>query len=298
MSSIINDSSLKNKPTTKKTNITEQQEESVLSSRNLKESYDTEASYSSLKTSSIKLNINTNTNNANLETSSLNTAAKKNYNKNNKNEILKSIECIISYNFFESILLIICSLILKFLLSEKKDSFPIACMLLSFSFFILNITLITAIKFGFSNNPNDLKLFRSLLIIEFLLLLTNFSFQILGGVLNFLNSGKNFTFLQIFFYSLLGISFVLFIVSVIQGFKICVESFLILIGNKKEYSKLFLDENERLIYYERENYNKFKVDGKLLMKEDNEDKINPLYNKFHNSLRRDRNDDLFYRKIQ
>lgn len=301
---LVEEISLSNKVTSARTN-----DMTSINQKQLSERTETDASYASLKTSTKQSLQNStisllNSNNS-YETENLKQKNKNIYIPKKKNAILKSIECTTNHILIESILLIVCSIMLKFFLANKKENFPIACMIISISSFLLNVFLVVAIKFGFTNAPNEMKLFRVSLITVFLVLFTNFGFQIFANVNDYLNYGK-FSTIRIFSYSLLGFSVILFIPTLIKGLILSTESFLILINCKKEYKDLFVDDKEKFLAYDKfcklggdfrgrggafNNFPKF-MPGKEVM-----EKINPLFNKFHNSLRKNRDDDEFYRKI-
>ena len=281
-----------------------------MNNKQASERLETDESYTSLNTS-LKQNLHNshmillNSNNSN-EVENLKKINNNIYiGKKKQNVLLKSIECILHQILLESILLIISSIILKFL-ADKKDNFPLACIIISISSFLLNVFLVVAVKFAFTNNPNEMKLFRISIITAFLLLFVNFVFQICGSVTDYLIYGK-FSAFRIFSYSFLGFSSLLIIPTFIKGLKLCKESFLILINCKKEYKDLFVDEKEKYFIYDKFCRENCDFRGKAsvfdnvrnyIHEKEIMERINPIYNKFHNSLRKNRNDDEFYRKLK
>ena len=299
----IEEISLSNKVTSARTN-----DMTSINQKQLSERMETDASYASLKTSTKQSlqnsTINLLNSNNSYETENLKKINKNIYIPKKKNAILKSIECTTNHILIESILLIVCSIMLKFFLANKKENFPIACMIISISSFLLNVFLLVAIKIGFTNAPNEMKLFRVSLITVFLVLFTNFGFQIFANVNDYLNYGE-FSTIRIFSYSLLGFAVILFIPTLIKGIILSTESFLILINCKKEYKDLFVDDKEKFLAYDKfcklggdfRGRGSAFYNAKFMPEKEVMEKINPLFNKFHNSLRKNRNDDEFYRKI-
>ena len=227
--------------------------------------------------------------------------------KQKQRTLLKSIECTTGHILFESILLIPCSMILKFCMAENNENFPVACILISISSFLLNAFLMIAVKFGFSNDPNGMKFFRASIITVFLVLFVNLGFQVFGNVNDYLNS-ENYSLMRLFSYSLVGFSVLFFIPTFIKGLKLSLDSLLILVNCKKEYNNLF-DEKQRYVAYGkyyRNQCNDFRGAGNVIGNliryvpgtETMGEKINPKYKRFHNSISTDRDDDKYYRKLE
>ena len=304
---LVEENSISNKETSARTNGMD-----LIKKKQFTERMETDESLASLN-SSEKINcFNTQKILVNSSYSSelekLNDENKRVYvSKQEQKTLLKSIECTTGHILFESILLIPCSMILKFCMAENNEGFPVACILLSISSFLLNIFLMVAVKFGFSNDPNGMKFFRVSIITVFLVLFVNFGFQVFGNVNDYLNS-ENYSSMRVFSYSLLGFSVLFFIPTFIKGLKLSLDSLLILVNCKKEYNNLF-DEKQRYVAYGKycqNQCNDFRGRGNVIENfirympgtETISEKISPKYNRFHNSISSDRDDDKYYRKLE
>ena len=225
--------------------------------------------------------------------------------KKTQEKILLSIECVILEFLIENIILILCSVSFKFIIFDRDDGLLVASIIISISSFTFNLLLIISAKIGFSNHPNSTKLFRVSIIIIFLLLIANFTFQMLICVIDYLNN-QNITKDRFFLYSLSCICFMFFIPILIQGLKLSFESFLILINVQKEYKNLFSERKKRLLIYNRFYQNQFGSKNrssqlanvvKFTPGKEMSQNTNPAFSRFHNSVNQYRKDDEYYRKM-
>lgn len=230
--------------------------------------------------------------------------AKKTELKKTKNKVLKSIECTIWFFLIENTVLVACSILIKIFLFDKQDGLSIANIIISSTSFTFNLMLLVSVKCGLSNDSNAKKLFRVLVIIIFLMLLVNFSFQILISYYDYKFNINQITLEREIIYSLSVFSIILFLPTSFKGFLLCFESCLILTNLKKEYKQLFIDEKERFLSYNkfyRQNFGENRVYSlnnvvRFMPEKIYLENINPVFYKFHNSLNINRQDDLYYHK--
>ena len=204
-----------------------------------------------------------------------------------QNEKLNEINSIIQNIFTLNILIIICSIFLK-LISNRNDGLPVACISISMTSFIFNVLIILFIKYFFTNDPNNTKLLRALIFIEILLLFTNFGFQFAAFINDFIKLSR-YTVMRVIFYLALGISTSLFSIISFRVLNLFFDSFLILINKKKEYTFLF--DNKTSLQ------NNLNLKMRILNDDNDRNNIHPMYQKFHNSVCKNRKDDEYYRKI-
>ena len=158
-------------------------------------------------------------------------------------KMLRTVEKQLKYFFIEGIFLNIFSALLYFYITRRKEGLALSSFCLSVSEIAICIILFIALRLGLLNDPNLSKAFRLFVVIESLLLFTSFIFNIIAGVVTRYYFKKNveFTF-RIIIYIIYSLMILIFIFI----FKFClnlfVESALILLRRKTEYSILMLNE--------------------------------------------------------
>ena len=210
-----------------------------------------------------------------------------------------------------SILLNIFSIIMASI-NKQIGGISISSIIISILLLACTIILISGVKIGLLNDPDLSKSFRFFVILESLLLIISFCFNISSFSINY-NNNKTASFIKIFSITLL----IIIILDLIFVFKNClnlfVESYMILLGKKTEYSYLILKEKDIYkgnstelnlnVSENSETFNMNKTNADLLgetemnksifkpEKLDNNLKNFNIYNKFHYSVSTDRRHD-------
>jgi hypothetical protein len=235
-------------------------------------------------------------------------------------KMLKFVEKQLILIFFLGIVICLFSSILYFYVTKRKDSLSLANLILSFAEIPIVFILIITHKLGLLNDPNLSKAFRLFVIFEFLLLIGNLIINILVIIMikEYLTKIPNVV--KIIIYLLFVSLIVLFIII----FKIClslfIESILILINKKTEYSILIINEqnakSESNIIGNLSTSNNYSTEGLnnndtttgiisenekkqnilTMNKEDEKFKNMNYFNRFHYSITSDRKDDKYYFK--
>lgn len=206
-----------------------------------------------------------------------------------------------------TILLNIFSIIIGTKLSRQIGGISLSSIIISILLLASTIILIAGVKIGLLNDPELSKAFRFFVILESLLLIISFCFNISSFYVNY-NNNKNSTSIKLFTSTFL-IIIVLDLIFVCKNcLNLFVESYMILLKRKTEYSVLILKEKN---FYNRSNsestlitsvnnesINKTNADlleendmNKNLFKEeklDNDYKNYNVFNKFHYSVSSDR----------
>lgn len=140
-----------------------------------------------------------------------------------------------------SALLIFSSIFIGTKLSKEVEGISLTNIIISTLLFATSIILLSGVKLGLLNDPELSRTFRFFVILESLLLIISFCFNITSFFLNY-NNNKISTPVKLF--SLLLI--ILTVLDLIFIFKNClslfVESYMILFGKKTEYSALLLKD--------------------------------------------------------
>ena len=233
--------------------------------------------------------------------------------------MLKFVEKQLILIFFLGIVICLFSSILYFYVTKRKDSLSLANLILSFAEIPIVFILIITHKLGLLNDPNLSKAFRLFVIFEFLLLIGNLIINILVIIMikEYLTKIPNA--IKIIVYLLFVILIALFILIFKMCLSLFIESILILINKKTEYSILIINEqnakSESNIVGNLSTSNNYSTEGLnndtttgiisenekkqnfLTMNKDEEKFKNMNYfNRFHYSITSDRKDDKFYFK--
>ena len=157
--------------------------------------------------------------------------------------MLKTVDKQLKYFFIEGIFLNIFSALLYFYITRRKEGLALSSFCVSVSEIAICIILFVALRLGLLNDPNLSKAFRLFVVMESLLIFTSFIINVIAGVIFRYYFKKNVEFIvRIIIY----IIFAIMILISIFIFKFClnlfVESTLILLKRKTEYSILMLNE--------------------------------------------------------
>ena len=230
--------------------------------------------------------------------------------------------------FVEKQLILICILgivicvfssIIYFYITKRKDGLSLANLILSCTEISIVFILIITLKLGLLNDPNLSKAFRLFVIFEFLILIGNFIINILVIIMikEYLTKIPNL--IKIIVYLLFVILIALFIIIFKMCLSLFIESILILINKKTEYSILIINEqnakSESNLVGNLSTSNNYSTEGLnndtttgiisenekkqniVTMNKDEEKYKNMKYfNRFHYSVTSDRKDDKFYFK--
>ena len=234
-------------------------------------------------------------------------------------KMLKFVEKQLILIFFLGIVICVFSSIVYFYITKRKDALSLADLFLSFTEISIVFILIITLKIGLLNDPNLSKAFRLFVIFEFLLLIGNLIINILVIIMikEYLTKIPNA--IKIIIYLLFVILIALFILIFKMCLSLFIESILILINKKTEYSILIINEqnakSESNIVGNLSTSNNYSTEGLnndtttgiisenekkqnfLTMNKDEEKFKNMNYfNRFHYSITSDRKDDKFYFK--
>ena len=179
--------------------------------------------------------------------------------------------------------------------AKEIGGFSIACLIITIMLVANNLILIACVKMGLLNDTYLSKAFRMFVIMESLLLITSLCFNITSLFLNKKISHK----FWIFSLLILIILDLIFVVK--KCLNLFVESCLILLGKKTEYSVLISKENQGNSRTNTSlNFSLDKTTNDLLdeginknieEEKENNFKVYNFFNKFHYSVSSDRKKD-------
>ena len=179
--------------------------------------------------------------------------------------------------------------------TKEIGGFSIACLIITIMLVANNLILIACVKMGLLNDTYLSKAFRMFVIMESLLLITSLCFNITSLFLNKKISHK------FWIFSLLILIMLDLIFVVKKCLNLFVESCLILLGKKTEYSVLISKENQGNSRTNTSlNYSLDKTTNDLLdeginknieEEKENNFKVYNFFNKFHYSVSSDRKND-------
>ena len=144
--------------------------------------------------------------------------------------------------FLLGVLLVIFSGIIYFYVTKGKLGIAMASFSLSITELSLFVILIISLKLGLLNDPNLSKAFRIFVVFEFFMLIALFIVNLITIFFIKKYLKKIDTKAKIFIYILFLLILILFIISFKYNFDLFVESMLILLNKKTEYSILILNE--------------------------------------------------------
>ena len=230
--------------------------------------------------------------------------------------------------FVEKQLILICILgivicvfssIIYFYITKRKDGLSLANLILSCTEISIVFILIITLKLGLLNDPNLSKAFRLFVIFEFLILIGNFIINILVIIMikEYLTKIPNL--IKIIVYLLFVLLIALFIIIIKMCLSLFIESILILINKKTEYSILIINEqnakSESNLVGNLSTSNNYSTEGlnndtttgiisenekkqniQTMNKDEEKFKNMKYFHRFHYSVTSDRKDDKFYFK--
>ena len=211
-----------------------------------------------------------------------------------------------------SVVYLIYCAIIYFNISNKKEGAALIGMCLSITSISFCILLFISLNIGLLNDPNLSKTFRLFMIIEALILISSFAFDIiLAFVSGKYIKNKNKSQIKAFIYISIIIIILLTFIIVKYCWDLLFESILILLGKKTEYSILIIKEqslknneinfNTNLSVTENNVTNEALTNSTSLFnneaekekdKEEEQYKTFSYYNKFHYSVTSSRKNDF------
>lgn len=235
--------------------------------------------------------------------------------------MLKMISNQLKYFFITGIFLNIFSSLLYFYITRRKEGLALSSFCLSISEISMCILLFIGLRLGLLNDPNLSKAFRFFVIMESLLLFTSFIINVVAGLINSDNFNKIREIkIRVIIYLIFFLMILVFVVTLKFCLNLIIESALILLRQKTEYSVLMINErnsNKNDINFninlstmsnnittdalKNESANIFIIDNnKNNNKEANKEEEQYItfnyYNKFHSSVTSYRNKDYNLKK--
>ena len=209
-------------------------------------------------------------------------------------KFIKNVEMQLFYLLGLAALLTIFSIFMIFNSKKEFEGVPLVGLIITILLFSVNILLIACVKMGLLNDAELSKAFRIFVIIELLLLITSICFNFISI---FLDNKKISNKFWIFALLILIILDLIFVVK--KCLNLFIESFMILLGKKTEYSVL-ISKEER--YDNSVSFSLNKTNSDLLeenknKKKNEEDEMDEsfknfnYFNKFHYSVSADRKND-------
>ena len=158
-------------------------------------------------------------------------------------KMLKMVDTQLKYFFIEGIFFNLFSALLYFYITRRKEGLALSSFCLSITELSICLILFFGLKLGILSDPNLSKAFRVFVIMESLLFFTSFIINVIAGILDSSYFKENAEFIiRIVVY----LVFLLMIFIFFYVFKFClnlfVESAMILLNRKTEYSILMLNE--------------------------------------------------------
>ena len=228
-------------------------------------------------------------------------------------KMLKNVEKQLKVIFLFGIIVCVFSSLVYFYVTKRKDGCSLASFSLSVAEIAIVLILIITLKIGLLNDPNLSKAFRLFVIFELLIIIGTFIINVIVIVViqEYLSNQQSIT--KIIVYLL----FVLLIGLFVIGFKMClplfIESILILLNKKTEYSILIINEqnakSESNVINNLSTSNNYSTEGlnndtttgiisenekkqglEITNKEEEKYKNMNYFNKFHYSVTSDRKD--------
>ena len=159
-------------------------------------------------------------------------------------KMIKEIEGKLFYFITIEIILNIYSAIIYFKLIGDNEGIGLSNLCLTIVLIAITSILLISLKIGVLNDPHLSKAFRFFVILNFLISIASFCLNIITELV-FINMENTFMMdYKIIIYLLFLIILFVFVIRLKIGFNLFVESSLILLGKKTEYSVLILREEK------------------------------------------------------
>ena len=221
-------------------------------------------------------------------------------------KMLKMVHTQLKFFFIGGIFLNVFSSLLYFYVTRTKEGLALSSFCLSLSEISICLALFVGLRLGLLNDPHLSKAFRLFVVMESLLYFTAFVMNVIAGILDSSYFNENLEFsMRIIIYIIFLLMILFFIVASKFCLNLFVESSLILLSMKTEYSILMLNEqnNKNDINFNtnlstisndvtteglKESNNIFNIDNnannnKEEKKEEEKYKTYNYYNRFHYS---------------
>ena len=164
-------------------------------------------------------------------------------------KVIDSIKVKLLFFLLIEIIFIGYSVVIYLELTEDNKGIGLASLCLSIALIAMTIILMASLKIGILNDPHLSKAFRFFVVFQFLILISSFCISIFSGFAFLYNMEDIYimdytTTYKIILYILFLIVLLTFIARIKIGFNLFLESALILIGKKTEYSVVILREEK------------------------------------------------------
>ena len=216
-------------------------------------------------------------------------------------KFIKNVEMQLFYLLGLVALLTIFSILMTFNSKKEFEGVPLVGLIITILLFSVNLLLIACVKMGLLNDAELSKAFRIFVIIELLLLITSICFNFISI---FLDNKKISNKFWIFALLILIILDLIFVVK--KCLNLFIESFMILLGKKTEYSVLISKEEryDNSVSFSLNKTNSDLLDENKNKKKNEEDEMDEsfknfnYFNKFHYSVSADRKNDYILNHIK
>ena len=216
-------------------------------------------------------------------------------------KFIKNVEMQLFYLLGLAALLTIFSIFIIFNSKKEFEGIPLVGLIITILLFSDNILLIACVKIGLLNDTELSKAFRIFVIFGLLLLITSICFNFISI---FLDNKKDSNKFWIFALLILIILDLIFVVK--KCLNLFIESFMILLGKKTEYSVLISKEEryDNSVSFSLNKTNSDLLDENKSKKKNEEDEIDEsfknfnYFNKFHYSVSADRKNDYILNHIK
>ena len=216
-------------------------------------------------------------------------------------KFIKNVEMQLFYLLGLVALLTIFNIFIIFNSKKEFEGIPLVGLIITILLFSDNILLIACVKIGLLNDTELSKAFRIFVIFGLLLLITSICFNFISI---FLDNKKISNKFWIFALLILIILDLIFVVK--KCLNLFIESFMILLGKKTEYSVLISKEEkyDNSVSFSLNKTNSDLLDENKSKKKNEEDEIDEsfknfnYFNKFHYSVSADRKNDYILNHIK
>ena len=162
-------------------------------------------------------------------------------------KIIKKTEKQLLYLLLHIITIILYEAIINFYVGKGQLAFPMCSFILAITSFAFCATVLLALKIKFLSDPNLSRAFRFIVILTFFIYIITYGFNIVTFITSISTlkekCDKNF---RLLIYFMFLITVVIFFPTIQKGFFLFIESLLIFLKKKTEYSILILNEQINL----------------------------------------------------
>ena len=212
-------------------------------------------------------------------------------------QMLKKTEKQLYFFIIHILFLILYEAIITFVVRKGDLGFSMASFILTVTCFSFYLLVFLALKSGFLKDPNLSQSFRFIVILGFITYIVAYIFNIVSFVASIkkLKDDYNLTF-RIFIYFVFLISVILVYPTLQRGYFLFIESVLIFLKKKTEYSVLILNEQNNITGSQNNTTSNLVTNNNLNLSKKDNNNIKPdeneqqdfrnynYYSKFHASV--------------